>query len=93
MLVIRIYVILSEKRSKGDFMKKSSILLLGMVSLLLLTACGEEEQERASKKIENPVDTYMDSRVNAMDMAKQSVKDSNKKVEEQDKAMKALLGK
>jgi len=35
----------------------------------------------------------MDSRVNAIDMAKQSVKESNKKVEEQDKAMKALLGK
>ena len=41
----------------------------------------------------NPVDTYMDSRVNTIDMAKQSVQESNKKVEEQDKAMKALLGK
>lgn len=74
-------------------MKNHIILLFSMVSILLLSACGEERTETASKGMENPVDTYMDSRVSAMDMAKQSVKDSNKRVEEQDKAMKALLGK
>ena len=67
-------------------MKKSSIFILGIVSLLILTACGEDTPERTSKVIENPVNKYMDSRVNAMDMAKQSVKESNKKVEEQNKA-------
>ncbi len=71
-------------------MKKSSIFILGIVSLLLLTACGEDTPERTSKVIENPVNKYMDSRVNAMDMAKQSVKESNKKVEEQNKAMDDL---
>ena len=68
-------------------MRKSSIFILGIVSFLLLTACVEEEQESASKAIENPVDKYMDSRVNAIDLAKQSVKESNKKVAEQNKAM------
>ena len=71
-------------------MKKSSIFILGIVSLLLITACGEDTPERTSKVIENPVNKYMDSRVNAMDMAKQSVKESNKKVEEQNKAMDDL---
>ena len=79
-------------------MKTSIILLCTAVTVLLLSACGEEKiestnTENANKGMENPVDTYMDSRVSAMDMAKQSVKESNKKVEEQDKAMKALLGK
>lgn len=79
-------------------MKTSIILLCTAVTVLLLSACGEERTEssnteNANKGMENPVDTYIDSRVNAMDMAKQSVKESNKKVEEQDKAMKALLGK
>jgi len=71
-------------------MKNSSIFILGMISILFLTACGEDAHENASKEIENPVDKYMDSRVNAMDMAKQSVKESNKKVAEQNKAMDAL---
>ena len=74
-------------------MKKTIILLSSTAIIFLLSACGEETTGSSSKGIENPVDTYMDSRVNAMDMAKQSVKESNKKVEEQDKAMKALLGK
>ena len=80
----------SIKRPKGTFMKKSSIFILSIVTVLLLAACGEEAQESASKAIETPVDKYMDSRLNAMDMAKQSVKESNKKVAEQNKAMNAL---
>ena len=74
-------------------MKKPIIFIACTAIILLLSACGEETKESSSKGIENPVDTYMDSRVNTIDMAKQSVKESNKKVEEQDKAMKALLGK
>lgn len=54
-------------------------------------ACGESQDDSISPKtIENPVDTYMDSRVSAMDLAKESVKNSNKKVDEQNKAMEAL---
>ena len=62
-------------------------------TILFISACGEEPKENSSNGIENPVDTYMDSRVNAMDMAKESVRESNKKVDEQNKAMEALLGK
>ena len=71
-------------------MKKPIIFTACTSIALLLSACGEETTETSSKGIENPVDTYMDSRVNAMDMAKQSVKESNKKTEEQNKAMEAL---
>ncbi len=75
-------------------MKKTITVLSFTLIIFLLSACREDTTESSSsKKMENPVDTYMDSRVNAMDMAKQSVKESNKKVEEQNKAMKALLGK
>ncbi len=40
--------------------------------------------------IENPVSTYLNSRVDARGLAKKSVKESNKRMEEQDKAMEAL---
>ncbi len=70
---------------------KNSIIFITCTSIvLLLSACGEETKENNSKGLENPVDTYMDSRMNVMDMAKQSVKDNNKRVEEQDKALEAL---
>jgi len=71
-------------------MKNRIIFIFTIVSILLLPSCGEDTQESTSKEIENPVDKYMDSRVNAMDRAKQSVKESNKKVTEQNKAMDAL---
>lgn len=41
--------------------------------------------------IENPVNTYLDSRVDAMGLAKKSAKQSNKRTEEQDKAIEALM--
>jgi hypothetical protein len=68
-------------------MKKPIIFIACISIILLLTSCGEETKESMKKGIETPVDNYMDSRVNAMDMAKQSVKESNKKVTEQNKAM------
>ena len=65
-------------------------ILISTTSLLLM-GCGESQDESiSSNTIENPVDTYMDSRVNAMDLAKETVKNSNKKVNEQNKAMEAL---
>ena len=72
-------------------MKKNIIFIFCTVTVLLLTACGEETKESSSNGIENPVDTYMDSRMNAMDMARQSVKKNNKRMEKENKAMKALL--
>jgi len=74
-------------------MNNSIIFIFCTATVLLLTACGKDTQESSGQGIENPVDKYMDSRVNAMDMAKQSVKESNKKVEEQNKAMETLLAK
>ncbi len=72
-------------------MKKNIIFIFCTVTVLLLAACGEKTKENSSNGIENPVDTYMDSRMNAMDMARQSVEKNNKQMEEQDKAMKALF--
>ena len=70
---------------------KNRIIFTTCTSIvLLLSACGEETKENNSKGLGNPVDTYMDSRVNAIDMAKQSVKDNNKRVKEQDKALETL---
>ena len=74
-------------------MKNSIIIIFCTVTVLLLTACVEETKESSGKGIQNPVDTYMDSRVNAMDMARQSVKKENQRMEEENKAMKALLEK
>ncbi len=72
-------------------MKKHNTLILCSLTSLFLLACGESQDESSAKAIENPVDTYLDSRVSAMDMAKESVKESNKRVDEQNKAMEALI--
>ncbi len=99
-------------------MKNISIIILVILSIFLLTTCGEETQENytdtietpkktyldsptntyerrvealnIANTIENPVSTYLNSRVDARGLAKKSVKESNKRIEEQDKAMEAL---
>jgi len=43
-----------------------------------------------SNTIQNPVNTYLDSRVDAMGNSRKSVNEANKRMEEQDKAMEAL---
>ncbi|NOR55121.1 MAG: hypothetical protein GQ531_02830 [Sulfurovum sp.] len=53
----------------------------------------QEEKKETSKASTNPVNTYLDSRVNAIGSAKASVIQSNKKTEEQNKAMDDLLGR
>ena len=72
-------------------MKKNILFIFCTIAVLFLAGCGEETKESIKKEIEKPVDNYIDSRVNAMDMAKQSVKERNKKVMEQNKAMDDLL--
>ncbi len=73
-------------------MKNSSALILFIVNVFFLNACGEETNESKNKTaVQNPVDTYLDSRINAMDLAKESVKERNKRVEEQDKALESLI--
>jgi hypothetical protein len=102
-------------------MKNSRILIFSILSIFLLTACGEETKENHTDTIEtpkktyidnptntydrrveaqniantlqNPVNTYLNSRTDAMSLAKQAVKKSDKRTEEQDEAMEALLGK
>lgn len=71
-------------------MNKHIKLIFFSITSLLLIACGEDQNSSNTKTIENPVNTYMDSRINAMDMAKKSVKESNKRVNEQNKAMETL---
>ena len=51
-------------------MKNSSTLLLYTLIILFLNSCGDEAKENNTKTMTNPVDTYLDSRVDAMDLAK-----------------------
>lgn len=71
-------------------MKNSSILILSILSVFFLTACGDEVKENHNKSIKNPVNTYLDGHVNAIDLAKKSVGESDKRIQEQNKAMEAL---
>ncbi|AKF25770.1 hypothetical protein YH65_10515 [Sulfurovum lithotrophicum] len=72
-------------------MRSITQLSLTLTALFLLTACGNESPERKIETFKNPVDTYMDSRVNAMDDAKAAVAESNRRNKEQEDAMKALV--
>ena len=49
------------------------------------------EAKNIANTIQNPVNTYLNSRVDARGLAKKSVNESNKRIEEQDKAMEALM--
>ncbi len=75
------------------FMRNSNVLILLTSSLLLLTACGEEANSNNDESIKNPVNNYLDSRVSATDLAKNSVKESNQRTHKQDANIDALLGK
>ena len=75
------------------FMKYSNVLILFTSNLLLLTACGEDANSNNDESIKNPVNTYLNSRVSAMDLAKNSVKESNQRTNEQDANIDTLLGK
>jgi ABC-type uncharacterized transport system auxiliary subunit len=72
--------------------KQLESLLLAFGALFVLTACGEEAaQEKPETAFENPVDTYMDSRVDAMQNARSVVKEENRRIKAQEEAMDALL--
>lgn len=66
-------------------------LSMGLAALFILSACDSEKKETQTETFKNPVDTYMDSRVNAMENAKTAVEESKKRNKEQEDAMKALL--
>ncbi len=74
-------------------MRHSNVPILFTSSLLLLTACGEEANSNNVESIKNPVNTYLDSRVSTMDLAKNSVKESNQRTHKLDANIDALLGK
>ena len=74
-------------------MKHSNVLILFTSTLLLLTACGEESNSKNDESIKNPVNTYLDSRVNALDLAKSSVEKTNQRTSEQDTNIADLVGK
>jgi len=71
-------------------MKNHSTLLLYTLTGLLLIACSGETKESNTETIKNPVGTYLDSRVDAMDLAKKSLEESNKRTAEQDEQMNTL---
>ncbi len=71
--------------------KELSALLLAFGALFVLTACGDEVAEKSETTLENPVDTYMDSRVDAMQNAQSAVEESNKRAKAQEEAMDAVL--
>ena len=72
-------------------MKTVIQLSMAITVLLLLSACGDESKESKTETFKNPVYTYMDSRVNAMENAKAAVAESNKQTKEQEDAIKDLL--
>lgn len=71
-------------------MRNSHPLILCTLGFLIFTACEETPKEGCPETVKNPADTYLDSRVDAIDMAKKSLRESNKRVEEQNKAMEAF---
>jgi len=70
--------------------KNYRLILISVISLLLIACTEKKENNTNSQTIENPVATYIDSRVSALDLAKESVKNSNKKVDEQNKIIETL---
>ncbi|SFV71123.1 hypothetical protein MNB_SV-13-2187 [hydrothermal vent metagenome] len=62
-----------------------------MLLLLTLTACGEKPTQETDSKKDIASETYLDSRVNALDMAQASAKKSNEAVEKQNEMMEKLV--
>ncbi len=71
-------------------MKNHRTFLLYTLTVLLLSACSEETKESHTETIKNPVGTYFDGRIDAIDLAKKSLEKSNKRSAEQNEQMKAL---
>ena len=69
-------------------MKKLFTLTTLIILTGFFTACSEKSTENTET---NPsVDTYLDSRVNALNMAKESVKTSNEAVDKQNEMIQTL---
>lgn len=72
-------------------MRHSNVFVLFTSSILFLTACGEETNKNNDGTIANPVNSYLDSRVSAMELAKSSIKESNQRIETQNKNIDTLI--
>ena len=68
--IIPSFAIIVIIKAKGILMKHGSTLLLYTLIILLLNSCGDEVKESHTQTMTNPVDTYLDSRVDAMELAK-----------------------
>lgn len=71
-------------------MKKLFTLTTLILFTLLFNACGEKMTESTETKTNTPADSYLDSRVNALNMAKESAKKSNEAVDKQNKMLEQL---
>ncbi len=72
-------------------MKTIFVISLAIISLSLLSGCGEEHQEKKSETFKNPVNSYMDSRLDALQNAKTAVNKNNARTKTQDEAIKSLV--
>lgn len=60
------------------------------ITALLFTACGDEKEVSKSTTTQNSKDSYLGSRVSAIDAAKKSLKESNTRTKEQDKLLDSV---
>jgi len=74
-----------------QILKQPNTLLLAIGALLVLTACGDETEKGPKETFKDPVDTYIESRVDAIESAKSVVQESNKRTKAEEEAMKALM--
>jgi PBP1b-binding outer membrane lipoprotein LpoB len=71
-------------------MKYVYVLSLCAIALFF-TACSDKPKEAEKKAVENPAEAYLDSRTDAMSLAKKSVRQSNKRTQEQEKTAEEAL--
>jgi len=68
-------------------------LFIGVVlPLFLFTGCNKETHEtKTIKTFKNPINSYMDSRINAMESAKKAVTKNNQHTKKQNEAIEKLM--
>jgi len=66
---------------------------MAIVLLFFCSACSDEKEivENQQKRSQNPVNTYMDSRVNMIENARSALIDSNRHTKEQEEIVNTIL--
>lgn len=59
--------------------------------IFVFSACEETTQKQEKETLTNPVDTYMNSRIDAVQRAKSMVEKNNKRTKAQEEVMKTLV--